>query len=323
MLVTLTDKITFIQTTLGSCKLSKTGKNIDIWCPFCAPVDRSKKKLSIRLSDDANHCWTCDWKARSLAPLLKKLGLVKEFTEYVTHFNSSEKNRFLTEEEIVNVIKLPSDFELLPLANRRDPDILSVWRHVESRGLTEKDMWYHKIGVSNESRFKRRVIVPSFDSSGHLNYYVSRAVDAQRQRYDNPDVKKNDIIFNEINVDWNRRLVLCEGVFDSMKCGSNVVPLLGSSLNEESLLFNKIITHNTPIALALDANMIHTKTPKIIKKLSEYDVNVTLIDVRPFRDPGQMQKEDFALLLRDSIVPSWDTMFSLKLNKSFQHRLTL
>jgi hypothetical protein len=169
------------------------------------------------------------------------------------------------------------------------------------------------------------VIVPSFDFDGRLNYYVARNVDEfdRRPKYDNPDENKLPIVFNELNIDWSRRLVICEGVFDMMKCGENAVPLLGSDLNEESKLFSQIISNNTPIALALDGDMWRTKTPKIIKKLQEYDVDVVLVDVREYGDPGKMSKQQFRAALTAASTPTWESTFLNKLSFVSETKLRL
>ena len=147
-------------------------------------------------------------------------------------------------------ISLPKDFKLLAMSTAsNDPDVKAVKRYCQARGLSQDDLWFFKIGTSDENRWRRRVIVPSFDVHGQLNYFVARAIDENRRpKYDNPDVDRVPIIFNEINVDWSKRVILCEGAFDAFKCGENAIPMLGSDLNEQSALFNAIVAHATPVS---------------------------------------------------------------------------
>ena len=72
------------------------------------------------------------------------------------------------------VLKLPDDFRPLVYSSN-DPDQLACLRYVTSRGLTERDMWYFKIGYSNEFLWHRRVIIPSFDINGNLNFFVGNS----------------------------------------------------------------------------------------------------------------------------------------------------
>lgn len=321
VLATLTEKINFIQSVFGPGRLARNAKNIDVRCPICAPRDPSKRKLAIRVDDDRNHCWTCGWRAHTLAPLIRKYSSRDRLLEYAERFMpATERQRrciMITADEMPQSLELPKDFRLLALASRSDPDTKALRRYAEARGLSDHDLWYYRIGISDDVRWRRRLIVPSFDREGELNYYVGRAIDERRRpKYDNPDIDKLPIIFNELNVDWARRLVLCEGAFDMFKCGDNVVPLLGSDLNEQSAIFNALLVHNTPIALALDADMWETKTPRTAKKLAEYDIDVVVIDTRPFGDPGLATRQQFQDALARARPVDWHDAFSLRLDRA-------
>jgi len=309
----LTDKIKFYESIFGRGRISGNGKNFDVRCPICAPSDPSKKKLAIRTDDDANHCWVCGWKARSLAPLLRKFGSQEHLDVYK---KLTGVTLVTAEVQKQQKIELPKDFQLLTLANYEDPDVKAAWRYVYSRGLLDRDAWYFKFGVSDEPRWKRRVIMPSFDSNGELNYFAARAIDKDRKpKYDNPDIDKNPIVFNEINIDWTKRLILCEGPFDLVKCPENSTALLGSDLDERHEILNKILLNNTPVALALDGDMWSKKTPKIVKKLQEYNVDVVVVDVRPWGDPGSMSKAEFEEALQIAKPLYWEDRFLTKLDK--------
>jgi len=314
----VSDKVSFFESIFGRGRLSANGINFDVRCPICAPTDPTKKKLAIRTTDDANHCWACGWKARSLAPLIRKYGTQEHLNLYRELTGQGGKSDLVTADvDNVQKIELPKDFRLLTLANEMDPDVKAAWRYVYSRGLSDRDAWYFKFGISDEPRWKRRVIMPSFDCNGELNYFAARAVDNGRKpKYDNPDVDKNPVVFNEINIDWSKRLVLCEGPFDLVKCPENSTALLGSDLDERHEVLNKILLYNTPVALALDGDMWYKKTPKIVKKLQEYNVDVLVVDVRPWGDPGSMSKAEFEKALSEAIVFDWGDRFSNKLEKA-------
>jgi hypothetical protein len=314
--LSLTDKIKFYESIFGRGRISSNGVNFDVRCPICAPKDPTKKKLSIRTDNDANHCWVCGWKARSLAPLLRKYGSQEHMAMYAAMLGRPAENRLITSDrQEENKIELPKDFRLLTLASEMDPDVKAAWRYVYSRGLTDRDAWYFKFGISDEPRWKRRIIMPSFNEEGNLNYFAARAIDKNRKpKYDNPDVDKNPIVFNEINIDWTKQLTLVEGPFDMVKCPENSTALLGSDLDERHEIFNKILLHNTPVALALDGDMWHKKTPKIAKKLEEYNVNVVIVDVRPWGDPGSMSKSEVEKAICEAKQLSWSDRFSDKLN---------
>ena len=290
---------------------------------MCAPSDMSKKKLAILLENDMSHCWVCGFRARTLAPLVKKYGSIDQWAEYRENFESA--NSTLMSVPRHNIVALPKDFKLLTVAGSYDPDTRAVRRYAESRGLSERDMWYYKLGVSDEPRWKRRLVMPSFDENGSLNFFVGRAIDDRlRPKYDNPDdIDRLPIVFNEINVDWTSRLVLCEGPFDLVKCGENATPLLGSELSEESALFNKILINSTPVYVALDGDTWHHKLPRLVKKLSEYDVDVLVVDVRPWGDPGKMTRSEFEGALKDAKPMTWGDTFADKLERATKTNLRI
>jgi len=322
----VSDSINFFESIFGKGRISANGINFDVRCPICASSDATKKKLSIRTDTSANHCWVCGWKSRSIIPLIRKYGTQSQLNIYKEIFGNSDPNQGLVtgEIEIIEKLSLPKDFKLLHLANESDPDIKAVWRYVYSRGLSDKDIWYFKLGISDEPKWKRRVIMPSFDNLGNLNYFVARAIDKDKKpKYDNPSVDHRTVVFNDINIDWTKPLVLVEGPFDMTKCPENTTALLGSDFSEQHELFNRILLHNTPIYLAMDGDMWDTKMPKIYKKLTEYDLDVKVVDVRPWGDPGNMSKQEFQTALLDAKYISWDDEFNRKLRKAIDVRFSI
>lgn len=326
MLQSITNRLAFYESVFGRGSLATNGKNFSVRCPFCAPKDPNKRKLAIHVEDDLNHCWTCGWKAYTLAPLIRKFGSQEQLNRYRDEFMPSEaKNRFGPEnvEAEKKKLELPNDFCLLTLASLGDPDVKAAWIYLTKRNVTLRDAWFYKLGVSKDHRWKRRVIMPSFDSDGNLNFFVGRNIDEfdRRSKYDNPDDDKLSVVFNEMNIDWSSRLVICEGPFDLMKCGENAVPLLGSDFNEQSRLFNQILVHNTPIALALDGDMWYKKTPKIAKKLQSYNIDVTVVDTREAGDPGKMSKQQFKEALAMAGTPDWESTFFDRLERMSEIKL--
>ena len=157
-------------------------------------------------------------------------------------------------------------------------------------------------GFSNSSDFERYLILPSYDANGVLNYYTSRKIDANTHdafKYKNASIPKSKIIFNEINIDWNIPLTLVEGPLDLIKCNDNSTCLLGSSLTEDMLLFQKIAHNKTPVKLALDSD-IYNKTLKIASLLHSYDISVDIIDTRGFEDVAEMTHNTFSDLYDNS-----------------------
>ena len=75
--------------------------------------------------------------------------------------------------------------------------------------------------------------------------------------------------------------------------------MLGSALTEDMLLFQKIVRNKTDIKLALDSD-VYFKSIKIAKLLSQYDINVDILDTRGPEDVGDMTHEKFSNILNNS-----------------------
>jgi hypothetical protein len=173
----------------------------------------------------------------------------------------------------------------LPKTSKRPLDYLHY------RGLTRKDILRWKIGYCEKGRYGGRIIIPSFNSVGSINYFVARSFVGHQKRYLNPPCGR-DIIFNELYVDWDEPIVLVEGVFDSIVVGENSIPLLGSTIRENSKLFQAIVLNDSPIYLALDPD-VEKKTSWMIKAMLKYDIELYKISLDGFDDVGSMPKEEF------------------------------
>ena len=133
---------------------------------------------------------------------------------------------------------------------------------------------YHCWVCNNKGR---RAIIPSFDMEGDLNYFVTRAIDDTPYTYINAKANKRHIIFNDIDIDWDAStLTIVEGPLDWMKCRRiNAVCILGSSLTEDSILFQKLVRSSMDVILSLDPDAYH-KQLRIATLLASYDLNVSL-----------------------------------------------
>ena len=267
-------------------------------CPFC---DHYKKKLSINLKKNKFKCWVCDTSGNSLLYLFKKFGNVQQLTEWkklnnITDFSEiDDKLEHLfdePEEKILLKLKLPKGF--ISLANRGLPlSCAGAKSYLKKRRIDKKDILYWKIGYCPKGQHIGRLIIPSFDLDGNVNYFIARSYNGDWKKYLNPEVPKSEIIFNELYVDFAKPITLVEGVFDAIVAGENSIPILGSTLREDSRLFQKIIENNSTIYMALDPDAAN-KTNSIIEKLLRYGLKVYIIDVSGFKDVGEMTKEEFA-----------------------------
>lgn len=193
-------------------------------------------------------------------------------------------------------VRLPKDFTLLATADPTDSYIKWARNYLKARGALSDDMlWYWRMGVSkDDTAAANRIIIPSFDSQGVLNYYSARAMKrSEKEKYKNPLVLRENIVFNELNIDWKSELVLVEGVFDLIKCTDNATALLGSELPSHFLLFEKIVENKTPVVLALDPEA-QNKSYQIAKRLCEFGISVRILKLNPGQeDVGSLTRSEF------------------------------
>ena len=173
-------------------------------------------------------------------------------------------------------------------------------RYLLERGVEKNDILKYMMMVCQKGDYFSRIIIPSFDINGDLNYFVARTFNPNYSPYKNPSIEKSRIIWNELFLDFTRPMVIVEGVFDAIQAGDNAVPLLGSSLNENHLLFQRIVDNGTQISLALDKDA-KEKQFHIARKLLKYGIDVSIIDIGDKKDIGCMTKKEFAVCKRDNI----------------------
>jgi hypothetical protein len=310
------EKIAFIESVFGKGILGPKG-DFDVRCPFCKHLRQGKLKLSININNDINHCWVCGFKSRNLLFLLKKFGNKEQISTYKLKFLPKGAIVIETydENEHPLEITLPENYQLVVQYTGSNKTKSSAKEFLVKRKLDIADIWMFKIGLSDEKRWKNRIIIPSFDTNGKLNCFVSRNIydDDFRRKWDIPRVHKSEVIFNELNINWNKRLYVCENPLDMMKFGSNCTTILGSDLSETSLLFSKILENDTEVILALDKDTFFNKTLKYYSLLESYGVNVKVIDYSEFEDIKHITKLHAKNI--KCISYSWKDTFSMKLHK--------
>ena len=193
----ISERIKFIKSIFGTYSLSNDGNNVAVRCPGCKSTGQ-KKKFSINLKTWQCHCWVCGIKGKDLSPILKKFFNKSDLDLYLKNFLNQASNSSNFEDDPIEVPKLPEGFALLAdNIKSLDPDLRSCLSYLYSRGITQRDLWYFKLGTCSTGRHRRRIIFPSFDSFGNLNYYSSRSIDSNKIKYINAKFDKRDIIFNK------------------------------------------------------------------------------------------------------------------------------
>ena len=283
-------KLKILYNILGS-SFGK-GQELLYACPKC---EHHKKKLSVNLEKNVFKCWVCDWSGRNIYRIIRNYGTTSDKYEWKSFNNQIEIENFsqkLFAKKDIEAQKIDLPEEFISLANKKlPPTSLYPLNYLKSRGIGKKEIIKWKMGYCQEGEYAGRVIIPSFDLDGDTNYFVTRAYDNNWKKYLNPNISK-DVIFNDLYLDFDEDVILVEGVFDAIKAGTNAVPLLGSTLSENSKLFYEIVKNDSSVYLALDPDA-HKKTNKLINLLLKHDIQTYLVEVSPFDDVGEMSKNEF------------------------------
>jgi len=297
-------KLKLLSDIFGSYYRSKN--EILFFCPRC---DHRKKKLSINIEKNAFKCWVCDYSGHSLYRLVRSYGNYEQravWSKYTRTIDivSFEEKLFPSQVEKKEQ-KIPLPGEFISLANKNLPySSLYPLHYLKTRGILKEDIVRWKIGYCAEGKFKNRIIIPSFGLSGYCNYFIARSYTDDWRKYLNPPISR-DIIFNHLFLDFDSELVVVEGAFDAIVAGKNAVSLLGSTMRENSVLFQEIVKNDTPIYIALDSDA-EKKAMTLINNLLSYDIEIKKINIFPFSDVGEMTKEEFSKRMFEAEIMNKD-----------------
>jgi hypothetical protein len=314
---TKSEAINFIEKCFGDASLSNSGLNANVLCPVCRSKNGSeytKKKLAIRTTDFATHCWVCAYKSRNILNLLyrfkrsaideyrsnfyeqkfdKQLNisdLDKEATHRILEqFSVTKKN---TEKAKVTEAVLPKNFVLLselPKSKKHSVAHLKAMEYLtKQRMLSYEQIVRFNLGIvywfdtwDDRRRFENRIIIPSVNEDGIVDFFTTRSIIKDvYPRYTNSG-KSNDVVFNRFFIDPSvKELTLVEGPFDYF-CSpyENTIPLLGSDFGHGSELYKFIFQFKPQkIRLVLDKNET-AKTNNVAKVSDIASGNNTVIVV--------------------------------------------
>jgi len=299
-MLTVKKKIQLLKSCFGEPKLSSSGDNINVKCPVCKEKGKitNKKKLSVNMQSGIYHCWVCEAKGSNIGKLSLSYAAQQDAARELYQVFRKRTGNIEEDENIKNIVRLPKDFKLL-VSDLKNRDSRNHRRYLYSRGFENKDIARFRIGFSNEREYQNRVIFPSFDKNQKLNYFIARSIMQKSfRRYKNCKASRRDLIFREFDLDFGKTMILTEGVFDLVQCPSNATCILGSWLDENYLLFQKIVKNRTPVVLCLDPDA-KSKTLKIAKKLYEYcvDVNISLHNNKDF---GEMSSDEINYYIKNA-----------------------
>ena len=220
-------------------------------CPVC-DEGGNKGNLEVNIEKSLFHCWSCgDYEGThgSLGKLFDKFGNKKQKKLYQV----LKPETIVKRERKKKTLKLPDRFTQFKDSSKVYPIRRQAMNYLNSRGITDDMIERYGIGFCDNGDHAGRIVIPSYNKKGELNYYIARSWDPMsRAKYKNPEAEKDKIIFWENLIDWNKDIFLVEGAFDGLFL-DNVIPLLGKHMSE--LLFETIYMNaKSNVIICLDAD---------------------------------------------------------------------
>jgi DNA primase len=299
-----------LESVLGKGK-NTSGNNVAFFSPF---TSHYKPKLEIDINTNHNgenawHCWISDKKGRSISSLFKQMGLPKEKFDQLNRIIESTRYRNKETTQHVEIISLPEEY--YPLWNKKNtPDYKNAIHYLASRGITIFDIIRYRIGYCESGRYSGKIIIPSYDSAGQLNYFVSRAYyKADTQKHKNPQISK-DIIGFEMFINWAEPIILCEGSFDAIAIKRNAIPLFGKII--QPALQKKIIEERVRnIYICLDADALKNAI-QIAERFMGEGLNVYFVELKN-EDASELGFKKITEILTNTDVLTFERLMQLKM----------
>ena len=295
-----------LERTLNSRskKLTKQDEYM-FYSPF---VSHYKPKLQVNIVSQKWHCWVSNQGGHSIYSLFKKINAdSRYFTELKDLVFTPSKSEDKTESKII--VSLPREFLPLWVMNK------SLYRNqaksfLHKRGITDVDIKKYKIGFCDSGLYEGRIIIPSYDDKGILNYFVGRSFVGEKMKYKNPNVSR-DIIPFDWYIAWSKPIVLCEGVFDAMSIRSNAIPMLSKKPSRS--LLQKIFEKNVKtIYIALDDDA-KKDAYNMSEFFRDFGIDCKVVKLPTDQDPNDLGWEKITTLIQTTQSASFSDSIQARL----------
>lgn len=206
--------------------------------------------------------------------------------EYMNEKASGYRSRCMILAEEPKCNSLPDGF--IPFRLNGDYREAPYLSYLRGRGVSDRTVGIYRMGYVDGGPLAGRVVIPSFDAIGMVNFWSARSIDPKEHlRYRLP-VASKDIVSNEYMIDWSRPIYLVEGIFDEIAIGSQAISLYGKFMLP--LLAQRLVQHRplTHVCLDSDAN---DDAIKLMKRLVAYDVPCSMISLSG-KDPASVSRDE-------------------------------
>jgi len=267
--------IDILENVLGQPKNHYENKSqISFDCPVCSydikGLDKGDGKGNLEVNYEYNvyKCWACSETHNThgtLYKLIRRYGSKKDLELYKLVNPDIIKPKVEIEVEKKVIDGLPDNF--ISLTEESDcEEYKKAIEYLTKRNIGKDIIEKYNIGYCGYGEYGGRIIFPSYDMYGDINYFLGRSYNKySKLKYKNPDIPKTEIIFNEQKINWDSNIYLVEGVFDHIVV-PNSIPLLGKVISDN--LFKKLLKYSESKIIVLLDSDAYMDSIKIYKKLN-------------------------------------------------------
>jgi hypothetical protein len=290
----------------------RKGTDAVYFCPICKHY---KRKLEINLVTGKYHCWVCGFGGLYLKTLFKKLKAPASYYNILGENKSFPVPKkdfeiiFNEDKEVPHtVLQLPREYKPMWESSSELP-----YRHalvyLKNRGITKEDIIRYNIGYATEGELRNRIILPSYDSDGSLNFYTARSFyETKSLKYVSCSFSKN-IIGYELLTNFEEPITIVEGPFDAIAVRTNVIPLFGKTLSEK--LKMKLLEYDVPMVNVLLDNDAINDAIRICDFLIKNNIPAKLVTLQD-KDPSVLGFEKTWKIIEECDTIDFKRLFKLK-----------
>lgn len=240
--------VNILTNFLGEPHKHNDGKGqIAFDCPACSAEKGlsdgdGKGNLEINYYKGVYKCWACyetSHMSGNIYHLIKKYGSRENIADFLVIAKELKFDlEFKTTSDAV-ITALPKEFQSL-MVKSNNSEYKMAMAYLAERKIGYDIIEKFNLGYCAYGLYGGRIIIPSYDADGNVNYFCGRAYkDHITPKYLNPDTDKTSIIFNEHKLNWDATIYIVEGPFDHLVTPNSAV-LLGKYLDFGHLLYQKL-----------------------------------------------------------------------------------
>ena len=255
------------------------------WSPF---VNNHKPKLQVNIKNGKWHCWVSGQGGHNLFQLFKKVNATKKQYQELNELSDNFSFEYVPTKQENKEVKLPDEYKPM-WTKSNSPTYKHALKYLKSRGVSEDDMIKYSIGYCEDGLYSNRIIIPSYDDEGKLNFFIGRDIFDSKLKYRNSPTPK-DIIGFDLFVNWEEPILLVEGALDAITSKVNSIPLFGKTIMnnlKRKILEKKVKT----LYVALDNDAVKDSM-KIVEELMNEGIKVHMIKLTE-KDPNDIGYEKF------------------------------